>query len=329
MSGFSFNVLDEPWIPVETSDGEFKPLGLRDVIYDAHKLRGILGYSPLLSYGMHRILIAFLIDAFLPSEEKDIRNLVKKGSFDKNTVEDYIKKCNSNGERFDLFNVNKPFLQTAFKDEEKIKPDYITKLFEDIPSGNSHIHFNHTLEDTHFFSPAECIQALCSQGAYAINFGRSAHFGINKHPPIYFLYSGENLFQTLTLSMVNVSDYSDFPDTPLVAWREETDVKEDVEMRTISLLHGLVSMPRRIQFIPENLNDKVIIKRMWYSKGYNYKNLANWKDPHVVYFYDSKKELKILRARESRAVWRDLGTILSENAQLNPLKNIREKLQYR
>lgn len=324
-----FNVISEPWIPVGKMTGETAVMGIRDVLLHAHELYGVNIASPLLAYGVQRILIAFLIDAFRPEDIDELSALIGRGRFDGETIDAYIALCREGGECFDLFDEKRPFLQSVFEGDTG-QQDYIVKLFAEWPEGNNHVHFNHVREDSHLFTPAECAQALCALPAFAMNYGRSKYFGINGAPPIYFLHAGKDLFETLVCSMVTQSEYAGMSfDNPPIAWRSSTPVPAGAPVERVSLLHGLTAQPRRIQLIPEQTAKGILLRYMKYDKGWNYETVSNWRDPHVAYYLDNKGVKKMLRPREGRAVWRDLGSILPKNSQPMLLNRLDEKLALR
>ena len=319
----SFNVLWDPWIPVETIKGEIVYMGIHEALFKAHDLRGVCAESPLFSYGIQRILIAFLIDAYRPEVVDELAELIGKGCFDADTLDKYITKCNAEGERFDLFDTQHPFMQTAFIENKET--DVAVKLFAEWPEGNNHVHFNHTKEDNHKFTPGECACALCAMPAFAMNFGRSTSFGINGMPPVYFLHAGRDLFETLACSMIVRSELTVPLDDPPVAWRSNQTVQVGEPLVKVSLLHGLTCQPRRIQLVPEKVNDEIFICRMMYDKGWDYKLTPNWRDPHVCYYWDEKEIQKPLRPREGRAVWRDLGNIMPRKSQATIINKMEDK----
>ncbi len=324
---YSFNVLNEPWIPIELSDGSVEYRGILGVLKNAHKIRRVCAASPLVSYSIQRILIAFLIDAFRPNEISDISELIEEGYFNKSIIDAYVTNCNKDGERFDLFNEKHPFLQSPSDDySEQDKKTIAAKLFLELPVGNNHTHFWHGLEDSYSFSAVECLQALCTFTAFATYEGRSCFFSINGIPPIYFLYEGKNLFETLAGSMISRSEHQELSlDEPPVIWRSNVKIPVSEKIARVSLLHGLTSMPRRITLIPKETEKGIEISEIYFERGWDYKELSNWTDPHVVYYYDKKKRVS-LKARKSREVWRDMGRILDSDTDLRILKVIREKM---
>lgn len=116
--------------------------------------------------------------------------------------------------------------------------------------------------------------------------------------------------------MVAQSEHPEIPlDNPPVAWRNKQSVLSGDAVTKVSLLSGLTCQPRRIQLLGDKCGDRTIVKRMYYDKGFDYKEVINWRDPHIALKVDKKGIARPLRAKEGRAVWRDLGSILPEDTR--------------
>lgn len=154
----SFNALYQPWIPVIDRDGGHRELGILETLKKAHELETITDSSPLVEFGIYRLLIAFAIDAFGISEIEKLEELVGRGKFDAKIIEDYV---NSVGiERFDLFNAEHPFLQSPLRAEEEADLKSVAELFQHLPTGSFVTHFHHAGAYEHAFSPATCLKGL-------------------------------------------------------------------------------------------------------------------------------------------------------------------------
>ena len=86
----SFNVLDEPWIPVVGLDGSREILGIRETLRRSPELKEISLVSPLEEFSVYRFLSVFLTDALRPKGMENIEELLEEGSFDMGQIEDYI-----------------------------------------------------------------------------------------------------------------------------------------------------------------------------------------------------------------------------------------------
>ena len=110
----SFIVLDAPWIPVVSINGNRELLGVRETLRRAPELRDISDAAFLEEFSIYRFLCVFLMDALRPETIYYIKEMLKKGCFDMQKIESYISKCQEEGVTFDLFDKERPFLQTAY-----------------------------------------------------------------------------------------------------------------------------------------------------------------------------------------------------------------------
>ena len=155
-----FNVLTAPWIPVVLKDGKRdKPLGILPCLEQAHELREISDPSPVIEFGLYRLLVAFVLDALIladqrPEDPLDLKALLQEGRFDSQMIEKYVKHC---GDVFDLFHPERPFLQTKMKDA-KAKP--LAGMYPVAPSGTNVGHWHHEHEDNFEVSVQEAARLL-------------------------------------------------------------------------------------------------------------------------------------------------------------------------
>ncbi len=109
----SFDVLQEPWIPVVTFEGKPSRWGILDAPLRSPDWKEIQDPSPMVEYSVYRFLIVFLMDALRPETPVDLEELLYAGQFDESAIQDYITLCHSEGVSFDLFDPNRPFMQTS------------------------------------------------------------------------------------------------------------------------------------------------------------------------------------------------------------------------
>ena len=113
--GASFDILTKPWVPVLDAAGQKTELGLLETLERAHELKAIQTASPMEEYSVYRFLIVFLMDALRPEDgEEDIGGLLEAEQFDMEAIQDYLTQCRKEGVSFDLFDAERPFLQTAY-----------------------------------------------------------------------------------------------------------------------------------------------------------------------------------------------------------------------
>lgn len=309
----TFNVLFEPWIQVKDKQGKTVELGILDVLEKAPDLTEISEPSPLMRYGIYRLLIAFLTDALRPEIEEDLADLMADGRFPMERIRQYVRECEKDGPCFDLFDEKKPFLQSSFrKDWEEKNIGSICKLLYELPSGENTIHFQHTLESGYAISPVICVRALCAINIFAGQGGRGYYKGINGDPPWYVIISAENLFKTLIYS-IWIPSGIEIPIYDLTSiW---SNVKDNYQL---TYVRGLVWPARNIKLILSQESgicsysgefSNNLIKKMYFSPGLVPKEADLWRDPHVAYVY--RKDFRFpAKPSEGRAAWRDLGSII-------------------
>lgn len=314
----SFNVLIEPWIPVSDKDGNIKELGILEVLEQAPDLAEICEPSPLMRYGIYRLLIAFLTDALHPEIEQDLADLMNSGCFPMERIRGYIRECEKNGPCFDLFDKNQPFLQSAYDQKlDESKKTSVAKLLHELPSGNNAIHFQHSFQDEHAFSPAVCVRALCAVNLFCTS-GLQGPSGINGAPPWYLIILGKNLFETLIYSLWLPYDIQSSIDNPPIVWCNDISIEPNQVVSTVSYLYGLTWQARRVGLIADNQggrctytgrNSDILVREVYFQAGWKFEGYDKWQDPHVTYIYKDDGRIS-LKPQESRAAWRYLGSIL-------------------
>lgn len=139
----TFNVLTEPWIPIEDFQGRIQEYGILEALEKAHELRCISDSSPLFQYGLYRLLVALLTDALRPQSVDDLLDIYDAGRLPMERIIQYTAECDKDGTCFDLFDPVRPFLQSAWDEELDSKAiRSIALLIHDLPSGNNAIHFD-------------------------------------------------------------------------------------------------------------------------------------------------------------------------------------------
>ncbi|MEG0767076.1 MAG: type I-E CRISPR-associated protein Cse1/CasA, partial [Clostridia bacterium] len=88
-----FDVLTQPWIPVERITGEMTEVGLRDALVHAHDYRQVILDSPLEEYAVQRLMIAFLMDALQLEGVSNRRALFNAGHFEADSIDQYVATC--------------------------------------------------------------------------------------------------------------------------------------------------------------------------------------------------------------------------------------------
>lgn len=317
---FSFNLWSDPWIDVERCDRTFARLGMEDALLTAEQIRTIISSSPLDIVGIHRLLTAVLQDIFQPKTYADLEALICSQAFPQEPIQAFGHQFT---DRFDLFSVDVPFLQSA---DLPLSPDgktnktvaYLAPL---VPSGTAVVHFHHGQDDQQVFCPVCCARGLVNIPAFATSGGAGIKPSINGVPPLYVLPAGLNLKLNLAASLL----------TPLfqpparatqhdqVWWRRQPIVKRSQEVSFIGYLHSLTFPARRVRLHPQagavectlcgektGLSVRTMVFEMGEARP---KDAPFWFDPFAAYFLREKERPLPLRPSPGKAAWREFGSL--------------------
>ena len=316
MIAASYNVLLEPWITAEEPGSGKRELGLLDTLAEAHALSGLYDPSPLVECGLYRLLLALILDAFHLTNLEAIEGLFQAKVFGRTVLEAYVATVGR--ERFDLFDVEHPFLQSPAEVGRDDPVGPVVRLVQHLPSGTFATHFCHGGENEHAFSPAVCARGLAAIAPFMTSGGAGFSPSVNGMPPWYVLVRGGNLFETLVLNSAPLELFGDRDPMP-PAWRRDGSVVPKEQRSCTSYLEALTWQPRRIRLLPEEGGvctytgepTPVLVRRMVYT--YGFRMSGEWTDPQVSYRYGPNGR-RPLRPEEERGLWRDTGplTLLHE-----------------
>jgi CRISPR system Cascade subunit CasA len=309
MTHFSFNLVSEPWLPVVGIDGQVQELGLREVLARAHEFRELAGENPLVTGGLHRLLLAVLHRIFGPKDRSAWRRLWEAGRWDAPALDEYLFTWLP---RFDLFNTEKPFYQAP---DPRVSPKSAISLMPERASGNNPILFDHSSEEEGVtLVPAAAARALVTAQAFALAGPCIPQLKLYFTDGAWargvtFLVEGQNLFQTLLLNMIRYPSSQHIPtgsgDRP--AWEME-DPFEPERQFPLGYLDYLTWQNRRIVLHPQQADGHTVVRQMSWAPGLSLD--PNLLDPMHHYRLDEKRGPLVLRFREDRALWRDSAALL-------------------
>lgn len=297
----SFDVAQQPCIPV-LQGSELKRVSLRDALTNAHEYDELQHEVPTVEFGLYRLLVALAIDIFFvePGEklnEARLAKLLSKGSFDAIRVDAYFDR---HPDTFDLFHAQTPFLQSG-QMAGKEKP--VANLMPPVPSGTNVTHFHRAHEDEFAVTPGEALGLLASIAPFMTAGGAGLSPSINGAPPVYVLVRGKNLFETLCLN-VSAQELPLASDQDVPAWRSTRAVRG--ERQHSGYVESLTWRPRRVQLIPQLTPTGLTVRAMRFEAGDSTR--FEWRDPNTAYRL-SDKGSTVVRLREGRDLWRDLGPL--------------------
>ena len=298
-----FDIRTELWIPVRTLTGKSLMMGLKELLEKAHELQNIDGVTPMETYSVYRFLTVFLMDVYRPETWDDKEGILSDGCFELRKIEAYIDKCERAGVCFDIFDKDRPFMQAppdaALDSAKNIK--YVASLDSTRASGNNAIHFDHNLESDASFSPAEAFRGVLTAQIFCTAMSGGYPSGVNGAPPLYFLPKGNNLFETLVLSLDTIDEEN--MGEPLWSSKREIIPKEEVTKTT--QLYGMFFPSRRIRLIEQD----GAVRQMYYQPGLNFTGYASWNDPHVAYRRGKDDSFASIKPSLDKEPWRNIKTI--------------------
>lgn len=305
----SFLLLEEPWIPAVDLKGKRQLLGIRPLLENAHTLRAVSDASPLVEYGLYRLLCVFLMDALRPEDEETLEELLDEGRFDMPAIDNYIALCRKEGVTFDLFDEERPFLQTPYREEWDKTRKPVSTLDYTIPTGNNHTHFDHRPNTEIAVSYDQAARLLPAAMTFCTAGAQGYPSGVNGAPPYFALIQGETLFETLVFSLLDcnlIESKSSF-DWPPVYWRNPAVVEPKKIVLETSWLYGMLFPVRRILLIPKA--ESKTVRQIYLSQGMNYQMVESWTDPHVTYRTNPKQGRFPWRPNQEKAAWRNLNDL--------------------
>lgn len=302
MSRPSFNVLTERWIHVIRSARTRDELGIMPCLLQAHEICEIRDPAPIVEFGLYRILVAFVLDALIladkrPEDALDLKALIAEEHFSATILEEYVAHC---GDVFDLFDPDKPFLQTNIpKGNEKA----FSGSYPVAPSGTNAIHWHHGYERDVKMTVPEVARVLTTFAPFMTAGGAGLSPSINGAPAIYALPTGKSLFETICLNIpLSTRNSGDGQ----IAWRNSRE--PGVERNQATTSEAFTWRPRKVQIVPsKGPEGNTVVSKMKFQKGDSTR--FPWIDPNLGYRY-SKDKVTPVRMREGRPIWREAGPLM-------------------
>jgi CRISPR system Cascade subunit CasA len=115
----SFNLLQEPWIPVVNDNWKYQELSLLDFFRTWQNLREIQADNPPTTLAIYRLLLAIMHSAY--QGPKNIDHWEEIQLDDGKKAIEYLEKWH---DRFDIFHPEYPFMQDLALTEDKAVPIY-------------------------------------------------------------------------------------------------------------------------------------------------------------------------------------------------------------
>jgi CRISPR system Cascade subunit CasA len=310
----TFNLVDEPWIPVVKNDGVSVELSLRDVLLHAHEFHTLHGESPPIVAALYRLLLAVLHRIVRgPRSSSHWVEIWNAGAWEEASINAYLDRWY---DRFYLFHPEFPFYQFQADDLRERK---VIDLLPELASGNNATLFDHHTDESELaFSPQQAARALLFVQACSLAGGSGLAPRDSSDAPwgrgVVFLIAGDTLFQTLTL---NLHPYRNFPDRGLENSEHDRPIWESTEEpqlkreKPLGYLDYLTWPTRTVYFHPEVRSGRLVVQRV--SMGPGQRITRELLDPFYHFRKDKSRGNLVYRLREGRALWRDSASFLRFN----------------
>ncbi|MGK2885207.1 MAG: type I-E CRISPR-associated protein Cse1/CasA [Rhodococcus sp. (in: high G+C Gram-positive bacteria)] len=133
----SFNLVDEPWIPVRAVDGSSQAMSIGGVLGQSRKIAAVLGDVPTQAFAIQRLLIAIIRRAVEWGDDPVATwtRIWDTGALPAEQIDRYLAGVRA---RFDLLDPAKPFYQVPSFESNKGDYKPISLLISDVPSGEKY-----------------------------------------------------------------------------------------------------------------------------------------------------------------------------------------------
>ncbi|MDD3585946.1 MAG: type I-E CRISPR-associated protein Cse1/CasA [Thermoguttaceae bacterium] len=312
--GRSFNLIDEPWIPVADSAGNEHKVGLRNLFERANEWSD-LAAGTLETIAIYRLLIAIAQRALDgPKTRDDWKTAGER------LVVDSLRYLEQWKDRFDLFG-DKPFLQIkSLAADNRTKTD---KLDFALATGNSNTLFDQCAVEEgrvhepdwlirkilvyQSFSPGGRIGVAQWRGKMTEGSGSSNNAPCMESNMLFTLLKGTSVFETLWWNLIPFDVLPLLPGKPI--WEYEMDRITDKDCHAIcrSWFGRLIPMARSI-ILEENGLEMIL------ANGFAYPTLPEIREPMGSVFIrlnKNKDEWKYVRTDPNQHPWRNLHAILA------------------
>lgn len=232
MSQLHLDLYDDSWIQCDMTDGTVRQYGIRDCLVHASEIRklSVRNAVTYMDNVSPFVLISMLaVRIYNPKDDDDKLDLWEVGHFDVERFDAYIASCRNKGISFDIFDEEHPFLQIDMEtlESRNLKAGPVGSLDPVIPSGQALAFFHGSMENNfndesmQFMYPDQFAASLIRNIMYRSASGGCVATGINRNKgPLFVLPYGENLFETVVMSM-HTEPRQDIRDNDYPFWESE------------------------------------------------------------------------------------------------------------
>lgn len=133
----SFNLIDQPWIPVYLNHAGRDELSIRSVFHRAREIETIGGELPTQAFAIQRLLIAIMYRGINwgTAPDESWSKVWNEGCLPQESINAYLDRYH---ERFDILHPATPFYQVADLNTAKSEFKAVEHLIADIPSNTKY-----------------------------------------------------------------------------------------------------------------------------------------------------------------------------------------------
>jgi hypothetical protein len=196
----SYNLLEEPWIPVLGTDGKPCRVGIRTALTQAGTIRQIAASNPMDNVALLRFLLSVLQWCRPVTDEQERASLCTAEGVPDAWVVKQLGPPDAPNAIFDLLGDTRRFYQDQRLNCAPARRP-IGDLLQEFPTDTSIAHFRHVRDMQYGLCPACCALGIVRFCAFANAYaGGSYTSAVNGPTPAYGIPQGNTLLQTLLLN---------------------------------------------------------------------------------------------------------------------------------
>lgn len=327
----SYNLLCQPWIPVvwlNDAAGPKEPkISIREALERAPEIRCISHTSPFIEFGLYRLLITIVLDAYIVAGRRPtigkVRQMLEEGKFDPCVIGCYLESYKAG---FELWGDGERFLQRKPADGKKAGA--VVRMFAAIPSGTNVAHWHHGTEDEIGVSEEVAAQFLSAVSPWNFKTKPGEARTLAGDPPMYALVLGKSLFETIVLNLPRpsgrVTSKQESDNGP--AWRTALALDKLPKVPTVA--QGYTWPVRVIELDGSGTQVEKATNYSSYKKptdkakdkgGNLYDPKSAWRDPGAGTI-TTRDAIDHIKARPGVPVWRDAVPLFLVASEGEPLR---------
>ncbi len=335
MVTYSFDLIDEPWIPVSTRDG-FEEVSLRAALQRAPDIIGLASEHSVLDVVLLRHpLLPIVFDATgVPRTVGEWKDRWAQGRLDVGRIDSYLDE---HRDRFDLFHPETPFAQVAGLTTRNRSTKPVSVLLPSEAVGNNVPLFSARTEaDPPELDPASAARWLLHAHVFDTGGIKSGADGDprassgkttgNKPGPLGQIGPvvplGRSLFETLMLNISIIPDGLRPDDAP--HWRR-TPERADWEIRPpAGILDLFTWLSRRVRLVPSEVGSGVVVREAIVTAGDRLASVpldlephTQWRQQVAVDDAGDAPPMRPLRHQAGRAMWQGLSSLIALSPDAN------------